>query len=163
MANLTKFECEYCGKGFTSVKPHAKFCSSVCRSIWHNNHRNHIKQMLEPILDKNCKNCNKVFTPIRRGVFKFCSPKCRLKYNRDKTNEKQKAKRRQLKAEKELNELEQHIDTSKKPITALNSQGWYLCNTEGCNGNTWKVNGYCIDCIRAKKHKTSNSFKSVRI
>ena len=73
-------ECVVCGEEL--VGKQRRFCSIKCTSNYYR------KKNKKPIAKKECEWCNNPFTPIKKIIHRFCSAKCRGKYNHNKKDKK---------------------------------------------------------------------------
>ena len=74
--NREKGMCVQCGKALSS-EHQTRFCSSICRSNWWNNHPEHIKRTCRTFY--TCRHCDKRFFSYAKR--KYCSHSC---YTRDR-------------------------------------------------------------------------------
>jgi hypothetical protein len=65
---LEKKSCEQCGASFTSLMPHARFCSGRCQRLTH---------YLKATYDHKCVECGSYFAS-RQHKARVCSPACQL-------------------------------------------------------------------------------------
>lgn len=77
---LNQGECSRCGKAFTSIQPHQKWCSVACRQA--------IKYSKGSSIEVACKVCGKVYRPKVSNRATCCSRECGLKLTGAKLVEK---------------------------------------------------------------------------